>query len=52
MLKTPALLPLSRRLTIRSTRTQPRVFSALSRGRDFPSLFMVRLAAGPVNFFR
>jgi hypothetical protein len=39
-------------LTWRSTRTQPPVSSALFRGRDFPSLFIARLAAGPVNFFR
>jgi hypothetical protein len=42
----------SARLTTRSTRTQPRVFSALSRGCIFPSLSIARLAAGPVNFFR
>jgi hypothetical protein len=39
-------------LTWRSTRTQPPVSSALFRGHDFSSLFLVRLAAGPVNFYR
>jgi hypothetical protein len=39
-------------LTTRSTRTQPRVSSALSRGGASPPLFLVRLAAGPVNFVR
>ena len=39
-------------LTSRSTRTQPHVHFIFSRARAFPSLPIIRLAAGPVNFVR